>query len=284
MESTERRIIRVYRTIYSIINAKMFSSATRSASLFLLFTSALSEFTPCPLLGTFYPPFRINTNDKITESSLKNLTARFDDLMHTGDGENGPVSINTTSFSIAVFSTNEGTAADEPFFWQYHYAAPEYKNGPNKPRNVTKDSVYRIGGLTELFTVWILLWTFGDGIFNDPVTKYLPELSNSLLTHPSIYETRWNDITVGQLASHMGGIPRDCEYIITNSPFPYIGVTASVNGCCTDCSNDLTSKADISKAGLPEHSSFNRPCCSSDSKCSQKGIIDLEASHVLSSC
>ncbi|KAJ5391882.1 Beta-lactamase-like protein [Penicillium cosmopolitanum] len=227
----------------------MFSSPVRFASLFLLFTSALSEFTPCPLLGPFYPPFKVDLNDKAIESSLKHLTAKFDDLMRTGDGENGPVNINTTSFSIAVFSTNEGTAEDEPFYWQYHYTAPDYRNGPDKPRNASKDSIYRIGGLTELFTVWSLLRTLGDGIFNDPVTKYLPELSNDSSTHTSILQTIWSDITVGQLASHMGGIPRDY------------------------CSDDLTSEADIFKAGLPIHSNFDRPCCSSNSKCSQKDFL-----------
>lgn len=249
----------------------MFFSLARSGFLFFLYTSALSEFTPCPLLGPFYPPFKVDIKDKAIESSLKNLTAKFDDLMRTGDGENGPVNTNTTSFSIAVFSTNEGTAGDEPFYWQYHYTAPDYRIGPNKPRNVTKDSIYRIGGLTELFTVWSLLRTLGDGIFNDPVTRYLPELSNDSSTHASIRQTIWNDITVGQLASHMGGIPRDCKFAFINSPFLYVEMTD--NPGCIDCSNDLTSEADISKAGFPIHSNFDRPCCSSDSKCSQKGKV-----------
>jgi CubicO group peptidase (beta-lactamase class C family) len=199
----------------------MLSLLPRFLSLFLFFTSALSEFTPCPLLGPFYPPFKVNINDKAIETSLKNLTARFEDLMRTGDGENGPVNINTTSFSIAVFSTNEGTAEDEPFYWQYHYTAPDYKNSLNRPRNVTKDSIYRIGGLTEVFTVWSLLINSGDGILNDAVTKYLPELSNDSSTQSSIRQTRWNDITVGQLASHMGGISRDCELAFANSLFLY---------------------------------------------------------------
>jgi CubicO group peptidase (beta-lactamase class C family) len=46
-------------------------------------------------------------------------------------------------------------------------------------RNVTKDSIYRIGGITEVFTVWSLLLLEGDQIFNDPVVKYLPELANT---------------------------------------------------------------------------------------------------------
>lgn len=195
----------------------MVSATARSASLFLLFTSALSlQFTPCPLLGPFYPSFKLDTSDRVIESSLKNLTTKFDDLVRTGTGENGPINTTTNSFSIAVFSVNDGTAQDEPFYWQYHYTAPDYKNGPNKPRNVTKDSIYRIGGLTEVFTVWSLLTTLGEDVLNDPVTKYLPELSNNASARASIRQIKWSDITVGQLASHMSGLPRDCEFAITS--------------------------------------------------------------------
>lgn len=194
----------------------MLSSIACSASLFLLFTSALAEiqlpFTPCPLLGPFYPPFKLDADDKTLGKFLQNLTGKFDDLMKTGTGENGPVKTNTTSFSIAVFSTNKGTAAEDPFFWQYQYSAPEYLNGPNNPRNVTKDSIYRIGGLTEVFTVWTLLASLGEGVLYDPVTKHLPELGNESATS-SIHQTQWDEITVGQLASHMSGLPRDCKLI-----------------------------------------------------------------------
>lgn len=191
----------------------MVSSITRSVCLFWLFSSALS-FTPCPLLGPSYPPFKIDTRDPTIASSLKNITQKFDRLMKTGIGENGPVTTNTTTFSMALFSTNKGNAEDEPFFWQYHYTASEYKKSVGRSQNVTKDSVYRIGGLTEVFTMWSLLLAVGDQIFNDPVSMYLPELSNGSNTTASIGHTKWDDITVGQLASHLGGIARDCKFVI----------------------------------------------------------------------
>lgn len=183
----------------------------RSISLFLLFHSALS-FTPCPLLGPTYPPFKLDTSDPIIVDSLKNLTQSFDELMRTGIGENGPITKNTTTLSMALFSANNGNAEDEPFFWQYHYIAPEYKKIIRRSQSVTKDSIYRIGGLTEVFTVWSLLLTVGDKIFNDPVTKYLPELANGLSTATSISHTKWDEITVGQIASHMAGIARNCGF------------------------------------------------------------------------
>jgi CubicO group peptidase (beta-lactamase class C family) len=63
--------------------------------------------------------------------------------------------------------------------------------------------------------VWsLLLAEDGGRILNDPVTKYLPELldgTGDQDDQDAIEYVQWEDITVGQLASHMSGIARDCE-------------------------------------------------------------------------
>ena len=186
----------------------------RLSSLFLFFSSALS-FTPCPLLGPAFPPFVLNNNDPLLTHAMKNLTGMFDSLVKKGTGPNGDVSPNTT-FSISIFSSNQGSSADEPLFWQYHYTSPTLsKDPPRAVKFVTEDSIYRIGGLTEVFTVWSLLLEEGGQVLSEPITKYLPELAShsntSNNTAHSVEKTRWDEITVGQLASHMSGIARDCE-------------------------------------------------------------------------
>lgn len=189
----------------------MVASVLRSASLFLFLSTALS-FTPCPLLGPAFPPFVLSNKDPLIQHAMKNLTESFDSLVKTDTGPNGDVSPNTT-FSMSIFSSNQGSSGDEPFFWQYHYTSPALKkNSANTVDKVTADTIYRIGGLTEVFTVWSLLLEEGDQILYEPVTKYLPELaSNSRAKAGLIDHTRWDEITVGQLASHMSGIARDCE-------------------------------------------------------------------------
>lgn len=57
----------------------------------------------------------------------------------------------------------------------------------------------------------LLLAEDGDRILNDPVTKYLPELPGGTGDQEAIEHVQWGDVTVGQLASHMSGISRDCE-------------------------------------------------------------------------
>ncbi|KAJ5359494.1 uncharacterized protein N7496_011907 [Penicillium cataractarum] len=233
----------------------MVSPLARYISLSLLLSSALS-FTPCPLLGPAYPPFILNTNDMIVGSALENLTAKFDQLIETGTGPNGDASPNTT-FSIALFSANKGTTENEPFFWEYHHTAPVLKKTNHLSRNVTKDSIYRIGGLTELFTVWSLLLVEGDQIFNDPVIKYLPELANtSQGQRDAIDQVQWPDVTVGQLASHMSGIARDY------------------------CFSDLASQDNIVRAGLPAYQDGQLPCCAEGPRCSSSEFIQHLATRV----
>ena len=181
------------------------------APFFLLFSSALS-FTPCPLLGPAFPPFSLDTNDKTVAGALQKLTQKFDTLVATNNGTHGDTSPNTT-FSIALFSSDTGNAEDEPFFWQYHHTAPTLNQSSVGSHTADKDSIYRIGGLTEVFTVWsLLLAGDGDQIFDDPVTKHLPELIDNTTREQDMNgRVRWEDVTVGQLASHMSGIVRDCE-------------------------------------------------------------------------
>jgi hypothetical protein len=175
-----------------------------------LFASHALSFTPCPLLGPAYPPFALDNNSTILQSALTELNTKFDELMQTGTGTNGQVTPNTTSFSITLFSTNQGTAADDPFFFEYHYTAPSLKNSTTGVTAVDANSVYRIGGLTEVFTIWSVLIEAGDGVWSDPVTKYVPELRKAA-QGKECGAVDWQSITVGQLASHMSGISRDCE-------------------------------------------------------------------------
>jgi CubicO group peptidase (beta-lactamase class C family) len=178
---------------------------------FLLFISSALCFTPCPLLGPAFPPFTLNTTDKTIAAALTNLTQGFDALVNTTTGSHGDISPNTT-FSITLFSSDNGNAKDEPFFWQYHHTSHALSRSTVGSSTADHDSIYRIGGLTEVFTVWsLLLAEDGGRILNDPVTKHLPELLGGTGDQEAIEHVQWGDVTVGQLASHMSGISRDCE-------------------------------------------------------------------------
>lgn len=134
----------------------------------------------------------------------------------TGKSTYGEFDGGTTSFSIEFFS-----AHDRQPLLVHHHTAPSLvlEAGADV---VGPDSIYRIASITKLVTVFTFLAVVGDARFNDPITRYVPELRDA--AHKSdaalhaIDDIAWDDVTIGGLASHMASIPRDCP--LSKNPFP----------------------------------------------------------------
>ncbi|TLD28957.1 hypothetical protein PspLS_03580 [Pyricularia sp. CBS 133598] len=114
---------------------------------------------------------------------------------------------NQTAWAVAVFSTNDA----EPLYERYY--TPEFDVGVLQ---VDRDSVFRIASVSKVFSVWSFLLEVGDAHFNDPITGYVPELAtfaNESTSHEVVYDdidqVRWEEVTLGQLAGQLAGIPRD---------------------------------------------------------------------------
>ena len=160
-------------------------------------------YQPCPIFRAYYPPPTIDKSSDVMQSFSKNLTVTFDELVRTGKHEiYGDITPNSTSFSVVLFST-----ADDPIFFSYHRTAP----AADVKSNVTMDTVFPVGSLTQLFTVYAWLAKFGDKEWDSPITKFLPELLGPSTT-PGKITVPWSEVTIGALASHMAGIVRDCMY------------------------------------------------------------------------
>lgn len=111
---------------------------------------------------------------------------------------------NEAAWAVALFSSKENKT-----LYEHYYTPPIH--GMSK---VDGNSIFRIGSISKVFSVWSFLKEVGDQHFNDPITKYVPELANLTCTdHDELYNdidhVRWDEITLGQLASHAAGIPRD---------------------------------------------------------------------------
>ncbi|KAI5922995.1 beta-lactamase/transpeptidase-like protein [Camillea tinctor] len=156
----------------------------------------------CPYPGPAFPkPTNLASSD-IIQTALTNLTATFN--ARGADPSNNP---NVTSWSIQVFSAS----SDEPV-WEHYHTAMDILNSNNPGvKAVDGDTVYRLGSLTKIFTVMTFLAEAGDAYWNTPVTRFVPELD--LLAGKSDYDpilnVAWDEITLGNLASHMAGIVRD---------------------------------------------------------------------------
>lgn len=191
-----------------------------TASLWLLGAHAAVEqipFSPCALLRAYYPPLSISPASDAIGSFASNFATQWDDLIQAGGSEDyGPITPNTTSFSVVLFS---GSAdSDDAIFFEYHHTASMAQSDGST--NVTSDTLFPLGDLTQLFTVYTWLLRMGE-TWETPITNFLPELSGleALSGEVSI---PWEDVTIGTLAGQMSGLPRDCK---SN----YLAMTAGVH-------------------------------------------------------
>ncbi len=67
--------------------------------------------------------------------------------------------------------------------------------------------MYRIASISKVFTVLLLLRHEGRISLDDPVTKYVSELA-AAEAEESVEAVSWGNVTLGALASHLGGIGR----------------------------------------------------------------------------
>jgi CubicO group peptidase (beta-lactamase class C family) len=161
----------------------------------------------CPILGPSFPKPTGVASEQIFRDAASTLDHQLDIALSTGASEFGAGPFNRTTFSIGVFSTNE-----PGLIYQRHHTDASVANGSIGVRHVNGDTVYRIGSISKLITMYILLLVDGDQSLNRPVTEYIAELAtppkhevlqNGVLPH-------WSDISVGDLATHLGGIVSDC--------------------------------------------------------------------------
>lgn len=180
--------------------------------LFLLKTTlAQTVYQPCPLLQAYYTAPNLDKNSSAIQSFAQEFNSIFDSLIQSGGSEDfGAITPNTTSFSVVLFSGNEA-AGEDPIIFEYHHTAALL----DAAENVTTQTVFPVGTLTQLFTVfsWLVLTT--DVSWSSPITDFLPELKETSL-NTSEYDidvgVNWESITVGSLASHMSGLVRDCKF------------------------------------------------------------------------
>ncbi|KAK3686354.1 hypothetical protein LTR37_019897 [Vermiconidia calcicola] len=168
--------------------------------LYLAATTAQSGRTKlqaCPLLGQQYPPPVQLTAEPKFQAAAKSLNAVLDKSVKQSP-------YNETSFSVGVFSTD-----DDQLIYQYHYTSAAVRNSSTGTKAVDADSIYRIGSISKLLTVYLFLISQGDRKWDVPVVEYLPQLRDLSEQSWNSMTPNWEDITLGDLASQMAGLARD---------------------------------------------------------------------------
>ena len=174
---------------------------------------AVASFNPYPLLGPVYPPPTSLLSAPAIQAALSNITVALDSFVKTDNSSNDAYPADSTAFSVGTFSTTDNSS--DPF-WQYHYTSPQVANSTEGVSKVDENSVYRIGSITKLFSTYSFLVEAGDGYWEQPITKYIPELAAAAKGDPKegiqdVERFRWQDITLGELAGQTSGLGRDCK-------------------------------------------------------------------------
>jgi CubicO group peptidase (beta-lactamase class C family) len=171
------------------------------ALLVFQFRYALS-FTSCPLLGIDFPAPSNLRGSSVIQTATSELLTTINNLINTGiiDG-------NASSFSVEIFSSQ-----DTQSLFTFHHSSPNL-NSSVGVKTVDSDSIYRIGSISKLFTVYLLLIESGDIHFHDPITKFVPELlaAPRISADDDLDFVDWESITIENIASQMGGLGRDCK-------------------------------------------------------------------------
>jgi hypothetical protein len=164
--------------------------------VFLAYLCATQDvpFTPCPLLGPRFPIQKSTIGSAIVKGGIRNLTDLLDIYIATGDEKFGPITPKTTSFSITLFSIEDSNSID-PFFYEYHHSSQVNSS-------IDVHTVYSVGDLTTLFTVWLFLIEAEEAYWSDLVTKWISELGLSHQTNVTNPDN-WAAVTLGDRAVHL---------------------------------------------------------------------------------
>lgn len=186
----------------------MAAMTMRLSSLLLVLctVSITSAVHLCPLLGPIYPPPRDLSHDAAFSSALQNITATIQDAINAGN-------LSSDSISMQIFD-----ASDSGSLLSLSYTADSI-NTTLGVSQVDENTVFRIGSTSKLWTMLLMLIENGLAPLQDPVAQYIPELQeavidlslNSTKRQDGIDFTKWNEVTLGELASHLAGIARDCK-------------------------------------------------------------------------
>jgi hypothetical protein len=164
----------------------------------------------CPLGGPEFPKPRNLSANPTWQAAMRNLTAFFE-----GFDVNGVLGVPNTrptnySYATRLFSTNPGPEV----LWERYHTQENLPSWSPGVKQVDQDTVFRVGSITKVFTVLAILVADGFTHFNDPITKYVPELAALNARQKdsnSIMKVDWDDVTLEALASQMSGLVRDCK-------------------------------------------------------------------------
>ncbi|KAL5333611.1 beta-lactamase/transpeptidase-like protein [Aspergillus crustosus] len=177
--------------------------------LYILFVG-LAAAQICSLPGPAFPAPRQAGKSAVFNQATADFLHSLNEILNPSTKSAPIINPDLTSFAIQVYSSHHST----PLFEHYH-TTPSVRNNTGGVKIVDEDTVFRIGSVSKLWTVLLLLIENGFSTFYEPVSKYIPEIrqaiedvQNDETAFDAINIVQWEEVTIGELASHMSGLER----------------------------------------------------------------------------
>ena len=164
--------------------------------------SALTRGQAGPPFTPLLPVSSALAGSDAIDNTGSNLTSVIGLLVDTGTLDN-----ETTSFSIDVYSVHDSTP-----LYTHHFSAPGLAEASEGVQHVDSNTIYRLASISKVLTVYLYLMKAGDLSWNQPITKYIPELAKAAratVKQSNIDVVRWDQVTISALASQLSGMARD---------------------------------------------------------------------------
>lgn len=213
---------------------------------------------PCPLYGQNYPAPTGLATSKHVEAAAQSV---LDQLLEAKNGTTayGPLDTDTTAFSLQFYSLED----EDPLFSHHYTPAQLLSQRTVGVEEVDSDTIYRVGSVSKLWTVYLYLIAAGDESWNEPITKFIPELdelSQAQELDPTS-DVDWQSITVGALASHLAGIGRDPTHAAALSKvFGDLGIPSQSNSSSSSCGDPALVTLPCNRSREYHRAECKNPC------------------------
>ncbi|PGH02259.1 hypothetical protein AJ80_08884 [Polytolypa hystricis UAMH7299] len=216
--------------------------------LLLLLVGLSNAETHCGVLGPAFPQPTNLSASKSWNERLSNFTKYIDNTLSLGHLNN-----QTDSFSLNVFSMHD----DNNVIYDYHYEAPGLNGSLGPGKELNGDTIYRIGSISKLVSVYLFLIEAGFDALNERVIDHVPEIAAAVKSADSnnVAVPQWKDITIGALANVLTDFSTDALLRgtpglpkVNGSQIPSCGLRGAQKPCNREQYFDLVLKRHPSNA------------------------------------
>lgn len=157
----------------------------------------------CPPFGPVLPAPRNPSAHPLVQGTVAALSGALRELT---------AALEHSAVSVGVRSVHEDVG---PALLDLHHTPPDAE-AEGGVREVTAQTVYRVGSVTKVFTVLAALQLAEKGVLrmDDPVGRWVKEFKGGEWDEEdALDEVEWDEVTVESVATHLSGIGADSECV-----------------------------------------------------------------------